>query len=75
MALVSNKNQNRKVDIEVDGDKYHRNRDGSRKKDDVWRDIQLHGMGWIVMRFWVYQLREDLNGCVEKILATWSEND
>ncbi|TKB26500.1 DUF559 domain-containing protein [Desulfopila sp. IMCC35006] len=73
MALVGNQNKSRKIDIEVDGDRYHRNRDGSRKKDDVWRDIQLHGMGWIVMRFWVYQLREDLNGCVEKIVTTWSE--
>lgn len=75
MALVDNKNQFKKIDIEVDGDRYHRNRDGSRKKDDVWRDIQLHGMGWIVLRFWVYQLREDLNGCVEKIMTTWGEND
>jgi hypothetical protein len=23
------------------------------------------------MRFWVYQLREDLDGCVEKILKVW----
>lgn len=73
MALVNNQTHSKKIDIEVDGDRYHRNRDGSRKKDDVWRDIQLHGMGWIVLRFWVYQLREDLNGCAEKIVTTWSE--
>ena len=59
------------IDIEVDGDRYHRNPDGSRKRDDVWRDIQLKGAGWIVMRFWVYQLREDLEGCVKKILKDW----
>ena len=59
-----------KIDIEVDGD-CHRNPDGSRKIDDIWRDIQLQGMGWKVMRFWVYQLREDLDGCVQKIINIW----
>ena len=53
--------------IEVDGD-CHRNLDGTRKIDDVWRDIQLIGMGWKVMRFWVYQLREDIDDCVNKVL-------
>lgn len=75
MALVGSEKSAVKFDIEVDGDRYHRNRDGSRKIDDVWRDIQLQGMGWKVMRFWVYELREDLDGCVEKILIRWSEND
>lgn len=75
MALVGNGKNSIKIDIEVDGDRYHRNSDGSRKKDDIWRDIQLQGMGWIVVRFWVYQLREDLEGCVEKIVTVWSEND
>ena len=75
MALVGEGNLSKKIDLEVDGDRYHRNRDGSRKKDDIWRDIQLQGMGWIVMRFWVYQLREDLDGYVEKIVTAWSEND
>jgi very-short-patch-repair endonuclease len=60
-----------KIDIEVDGDQFHRNPDGSRRRDDVWRDIQLQGAGWKVMRFWVYQLREDLDGCIDKILAVW----
>lgn len=75
MALVAKDDFSKKIDIEVDGDRYHRNKDGSRKKDDIWRDIQLQGLGWIVMRFWVYQLREDLDGCVEKIVTTWSKND
>lgn len=75
MALVGNNEPHKKIDIEVDGDRYHRNRDGTRKKDDIWRDIQLQGMGWIVMRFWVYQLREDIDGCVDKIVTAWSKND
>lgn len=75
MALVGKGDLLRRIDIEVDGDRYHRNSDGSRKKDDIWRDIQLQAIGWTVMRFWVYQLREDLDGCVEKIVTAWSKND
>ncbi len=70
LALVS-KRTGKKIDIEVDGDAYHRNSDGSRKIDDVWRDIMMKADGWQVMRFWVYQLREDLDGCVDKIVREW----
>ena len=75
LALVKKEGTGLKIDIEVDGDRYHRNPDGSRKRDDVWRDIQLQGAGWRVMRFWVYQLREDLGKCVDKILNVWSNHD
>lgn len=62
------------LDIEVDGD-CHRASDGSRKTDDVWRDIQLQGMGWRVLRFWTYQLRENLAGCVDSIENAWRKNE
>ena len=75
LALVKKDGTGLKIDIEVDGDRYHRNPDGSRKRDDVWRDIQLQGAGWRVIRFWVYQLREDLDKCVDKILNVWSNHD
>jgi len=75
LALVRTGEGGLKIDIEVDGDQFHRNPDGSRRRDDVWRDIQLQGAGWKVMRFWVYQLREDLDGCIEKILAVWGHHD
>jgi len=68
MALIR---EEKKIDIEVDGDRFHRNPDGTRKRDDVWRDIQMQGAGWKVMRFWVYQLREDMDKCVNKILKSW----
>jgi very-short-patch-repair endonuclease len=68
LALV---NKDKKIDIEVDGDRYHRNPDGTRKRDDVWRDIQMQGAEWKVMRFWVYQLRENMDNCVNKILKAW----
>ena len=74
LALINKKAEIR-IDIEVDSDTYHRNPDGSRKKDDTWRDIYLMGMGWKVMRFWVYNLRDDLEKCVSKIEKVWREHE
>jgi very-short-patch-repair endonuclease len=74
MALVDEKS-GLKIDIEVDSDRFHRNPDGSRKKDDTWRDIYLMSMGWKVMRFWVYQLREDMDKCVSEIARAWSNHE
>ena len=66
LAYVDKK-RNLKIDIEVDSDRFHRNPDGSRKRDDTWRDIQLMSLGWEVKRFWVYRLREDMDKCVSEI--------
>ena len=57
----------RKVDVEVDGESVHRTAGGGRKDDDHWRDLQLQSLGWKVCRFWVYELREDLTRCVERV--------
>jgi len=59
----------RKIDIEVDGESVHRTSGGGRKDDDHWRDLQLQSLGWQVCRFWVYELREGLATCVNKVLA------
>ena len=56
-----------KIDVEVDGEAFHRTAGGGRKDDDHWRDLQLQSLGWKVCRFWVYELREDLPKCVQKI--------
>lgn len=61
----------KKIDIEVDGAAYHLNADGTRKRDDLYRDLQLRASGWKVLRFWVYELRKDLKGCVSKIKQEW----
>ena len=58
-----------KLDVEVDGETYHRTYDGSRKREDLDRDLVLVANGWTVMRFWVYELRENMNACIERIRA------
>jgi very-short-patch-repair endonuclease len=59
----------KKVDVEVDGETVHRTAGGGRKDDDHWRDLQLQSLGWKVCRFWVYELREDLARCTQKVIS------
>ncbi len=57
----------RKVNVEVDGESYHRDRDGNLRAEDVRRDLILRSDGWTVQRFWVYELRENMEACISKI--------
>jgi len=57
----------RKIDVEVDGESVHRTAGGGRKDDDYWRDLQLQSLGWQICRFWVYELREDLPKCIQRV--------
>ncbi len=59
----------RKLDIEIDGENYHRNWDGELCRRDQIRTRSLADLGWDVMRFWVYELREDLPGCILRVRA------
>ena len=59
----------RRIDIEVDGVAYHQDDTGERLPTDLWRDHQLRGLGWTVLRFWVHELRDDMERCVDRILA------
>lgn len=56
-----------KLDIEVDGVRWHTSASGGRKTDDLWRDIQVTSAGWKVLRFWVYQLEQDMQACVDTV--------
>lgn len=56
-----------KIDIEVDGETYHRDEDGALRQEDLLRDKVLKADGWRVQRFWVYELREDMEKCLNKI--------
>jgi very-short-patch-repair endonuclease len=57
----------KKLNIEVDGEKYHRDRYGNLRAEDIRRDLILKADGWFVQRFWVYELREDMKKCIRKI--------
>jgi very-short-patch-repair endonuclease len=61
----------RKLNIEVDGERYHRNWDGELCCRDQIRNQRLMELGWDIVRFWVYQVRDDLSGCVASI-RSWA---
>jgi very-short-patch-repair endonuclease len=56
-----------KIDIEVDGVQYHRDEFGNRKSSDLWRDMTIENLGWSVIRFWVYELNENMPGCIKEV--------
>ena len=62
----------RKLDIEVDGERYHKNWDGELLRRDQIRNQRLIELGWDVMRFWVYQIRDDFDACISKVQA-WAD--
>jgi very-short-patch-repair endonuclease len=62
----------RKLDIEVDGEHYHRNWDGESCRRDQIRSRRLNDFGWDVIRFWVYEIRDDLEGSIARV-RTWME--
>jgi very-short-patch-repair endonuclease len=57
----------RRLNIEIDGERYHRNWNGELCRRDQLRNHRLFELGYDVMRFWVYEVRDDLDGCVEKV--------
>lgn len=70
LALIIDENM--RLDIEVDGERYHRAWDGELCRRDQMRNHRLYELGWDVMRFWVYEVRDDLAGCINKVL-TWKK--
>ena len=54
-----------KLDLEVDGRRWHQTQDGRRKTSDLWRDHQMESLGWRVRRFWVDELARDMEGCID----------
>jgi very-short-patch-repair endonuclease len=57
-----------KLDVEVDGRRWHLDADGNRKVADRLRDTELRARGWKVLRFWVHELERDMGACVERIV-------
>jgi very-short-patch-repair endonuclease len=58
-----------RLDIEVDGELYHKDWDGARCKEDIIRDIRLSALGWTIKRFWVYRVRDEMAECVKEVVA------
>lgn len=57
----------RYLDVEIDGEHYHRNWNGDLCRRDQIRNHRLMELGWDVMRFWVYQVRDNLDHCVTRV--------
>lgn len=57
----------RKLDIEVDGEMYHKSWNGELCYRDQLRNQRMFELGWEVKRFWVYQIRDDIDWCVNQI--------
>lgn len=55
------------LDIEVDGEMYHKDWNGELCYRDQLRNQRLFEMGWDVKRLWVYQIRDNLPWCIEQI--------
>lgn len=72
LAFISKKGA--KLDIEVDGEKYHKNWDGELCLRDQVRNLRLFELGWDVKRFWVYEIRDNLKECVN-IIKKWAKEN
>ena len=57
----------RKLDIEVDGERYHRDWNGELCRRDRIRNQRLMELDWDVIRFWVYEIRDDTEECILRI--------
>lgn len=57
----------RKLNIEVDGERYHRSWTGELCLRDQLRNQRLIELGWEVKRFWVYEIRDRLPTCVQTV--------
>jgi very-short-patch-repair endonuclease len=58
-----------KIDIEVDGERYHKNWSGNLRSRDLVRNMRLQEQGWLILRFWVYEVRDDMDGCIQRVNA------
>lgn len=62
----------RRLNVEVDGERYHRSWTGELCLRDQLRNHRLIELGWEVKRFWVYEVRDSLDACVATV-RRWAE--
>lgn len=65
---------NRKLAIEIDGERFHRDWDGELVVRDRLRNLRLIELGWEVMRFWVYEIRDHEAESVDRV-REWLESN
>jgi very-short-patch-repair endonuclease len=63
---------NRQLVIEIDGERYHRNWTGELCRRDQIKNQRLIELGYDIMRFWVYEVRDDIEGCLAR-LRVWAK--
>lgn len=63
---------NRRLNVEVDGERYHRSWTGELCLRDQLRNQRLIELGWEVKRFWVYEIRDRMPDCV-RVVREWVE--
>jgi superfamily I DNA and/or RNA helicase len=66
--------QKRKLDIEVDGEMYHKDWNGETIIQDIIRDNILEVNGWEILRFWSYEILDNPGPCIKKI-KDWIYNN
>ena len=49
------------------GERYHKNWNGELCRKDQLRNQRLFELGYDVKRFWVYQVRDDMTGCLSTL--------
>ncbi|MFA6468289.1 MAG: AAA domain-containing protein [Bacteroidota bacterium] len=59
---------NKKIDIEADGISVHADYSGERIKGDIIRNQHLQRQGWKILRFWNYEIRDNIDYCVKKVI-------
>jgi very-short-patch-repair endonuclease len=57
----------RRLDIEVDGENYHRHWNGELCRRDQIRSRRLSDLGWDILRLWVYEVRDDMEGSLSRV--------
>lgn len=66
--------EEKKLNIEIDGERYHRNWNGELCRRDQIRNQRMFELGWDVKRFWVYEVRDDLENCI-KTIKDWLDKN
>ena len=70
-AIISG---NHRLDIEVDGERYHRDWNGELLRRDQLRNMRMIELGWDVIRFWVYELRDKMPDCISRV-KNWEKTN